>query len=505
MQALLPWLRRRDDKKSHNASYELRIATSGSFSIRATVENLKVDGAGSYSQGGRVRAALFVPATMTTVHFQGDGVKKPTAATRSNCVHVVQMFTPEETSSVLADAERIGTAIGWSDRGVSLPTQDVLVQNLTKDSQDLVHKAIRERLLPFARRQYPHLNAALDKQPYPRPGNLFIVRYSATSGRAGGRGLKLHKDETALTFNICLSPQDGFEGGGTYFPAASGDVDGILLRPTPGYCLVHDGNIKHAGNDVVSGTRYILVGFYNADGRDRAGEEAYFSRRLLEEQRAAMLATPPPPIQTIYFTTAVAAVRGGPSGVATSSTLLPPLGTTDVDVNENQPPGNTTSGPPTARSSSSSSSSSLGAPPPVEKHGRNLSSVAIQGPAIGEAMGGWGGGGGGGASAAAGKSDGHCGGSSSPAGGSGAVSPALSPTSESRPLYPSAARHGEEAAAAGGRRDERVRRSPPATGGSMVMAHAARGHAAHSRSGSTLSCMPNWPLFQLIQGKRPAR
>ena len=39
----------------------------------------------------------------------------------------------------------------------------------------------------------------------------------------------------------CLSPQDGFEGGGTYFPAASGDVDGILLRPTPGFCLVHDG------------------------------------------------------------------------------------------------------------------------------------------------------------------------------------------------------------------------------------------------------------------------
>ena len=33
------------------------------------------------------------------------------------------------------------------------------------------------------------------------------------------------------------------------------------------------GNIKHAGNDVISGERFILVGFYNADGRDRAGEE----------------------------------------------------------------------------------------------------------------------------------------------------------------------------------------------------------------------------------------
>ena len=57
------------------------------------------------------------------------------------------MFSQAETASILDDAKRIGGAIGWSDRGVSLPTQDVLVQNLTKESQELVHKAIREHLL----------------------------------------------------------------------------------------------------------------------------------------------------------------------------------------------------------------------------------------------------------------------------------------------------------------------------------------------------------------------
>jgi len=188
-----------------------------------------------------------------------------------------------------------------------------------------VHKAIREQLLPFARRQYPHLNAAFDKQPYPRPGNLFIVRYSAASPRPGGRGLKLHKDETALTFNMCLSPQDSFEGGGTYFPAASSDVDGILMRPTPGYCLVHDGNIKHAGNEVTGGDRYILVGFYNADGRDRAGEEAYFSKSALEEARQRLVRTTPPPVQTIYFTTAVASARGSAGAISSTQAALPPI------------------------------------------------------------------------------------------------------------------------------------------------------------------------------------
>ena len=162
---------------------------------------------------------------------------------------------------------RIAPSVRRSDRGVSLPTQDVLVQNLSKESQvrmltypphpsipghpppptalprrcfprllpwpnpplcctfaaprstpphllppplphpllprqDLIHKAVREHLLPFARRHYPHLNVAFDKQPYPRPGNLFIVRYSSACPRPGGRGLKLHKDETALTFNM---------------------------------------------------------------------------------------------------------------------------------------------------------------------------------------------------------------------------------------------------------------------------------------------------------------
>ena len=193
-------------KKADSHTTELRIATSGSFSIRASIESLRVEGASSYTQP-RVRAALLVPSTVTTVQFFGDGCKKPGPNTRSSCVHVLQMFTPAETHSILSDAMNIGTCMGWSDRGVSLPTQDVLVQNLSKESQELVHRAIRQQLLPFARRQYPHLNAAFDKQPYPRPGNLFIVRYSAASQRPGGRGLKMHKDETALTFNLCLSPQ----------------------------------------------------------------------------------------------------------------------------------------------------------------------------------------------------------------------------------------------------------------------------------------------------------
>ena len=114
MASIWPFRRSTDGKKAQSGQpSELRIATSGSFSIRATIESLRVDGAGSYAQPGRARAALFVPTTVTTVQFHGDGSKKPGANSRSSCVHVLQMFTAAETASILDDAKRIGTTIGW--------------------------------------------------------------------------------------------------------------------------------------------------------------------------------------------------------------------------------------------------------------------------------------------------------------------------------------------------------------------------------------------------------
>jgi len=336
-------LLRRPGKVRLAQAHELRIATSGSFSINARVALLHVDGGGGdASKPPRVRAAIFAPAEATTIQFttmkpssrrptgtwvgRGDTKSEDCAPTQRH-VHALRLLTPKQTAAVLDDVKHIGESIGWSDRGVSLPTQDVLVQNLSKESRDLVHRAIRKKILPFARRHYPHLNDAFDKQPYPCHGNLFIVRYCASSQRPGGRGLELHKDGTALTFNVCLSPEEGFTGGGTYFPANSADVDGLLVKPKPGCCLIHDGNLKHAGNEVVSGQRFILVGFYNADGHDRVGKKRHFSKAALEEQRARNLVPTP---QTIYFTTAVASARGSSPAAAqgrpVATAALPCLG-----------------------------------------------------------------------------------------------------------------------------------------------------------------------------------
>lgn len=59
-----------------------------------------------------------------------------------------------------------------------------------------MHSAIIDTLVPFAKRQYPHLAARLTQNPLPPSGNLIVVRYSADI--AGRTGLELHKDGTAV-------------------------------------------------------------------------------------------------------------------------------------------------------------------------------------------------------------------------------------------------------------------------------------------------------------------
>lgn len=243
-------------------------------------------------------AACFVPkGEQWEIQFRGRSEnslgrgphRRPDRSKDPDRVASLPLFSPEASAALLADAKSIAKDQGVTDRGVRLPTDDVLVAKLPTASRLLVQQAIVETLVPFAKRHYPHLASKLAAHPIPPSGNLFIVRYSG----AGRTGLKVHQDDTALTFNCCLSPQGGFTGGGTYFPASMagvgssqlarsgvgsclkpsapsslGAVDGLLVKPPPGYCLLHPGNLRHAGSPITSGERFILVGFYGKPSFD---------------------------------------------------------------------------------------------------------------------------------------------------------------------------------------------------------------------------------------------
>jgi hypothetical protein len=134
--------------------------------------------------------------------------------------------------------------------------------------------------------------------------DLFVVRYTASSGSGKDQSkLPAHRDGNLLSFNILLSdPSTEFTGGGTHFFSLrkttartqqhaertdspdvldSSNSDklqqqkydgiqqskqkeqsyGVTVQPQQGEVTFHTGKLLHEGNQVTSGTRYIIVGF----------------------------------------------------------------------------------------------------------------------------------------------------------------------------------------------------------------------------------------------------
>ena len=87
--------------------------------------------------------------------------------------------------------------------------------------------------------------------------DAFVVRYEATKSN---NFLPIHVDESTHSFVLALNGD--FEGGGTYFS----DYYTTLAPKTPG-CLVtfRGDSLRHGGNVVTSGTRYILAVFLYHD------------------------------------------------------------------------------------------------------------------------------------------------------------------------------------------------------------------------------------------------
>jgi tetratricopeptide (TPR) repeat protein len=87
--------------------------------------------------------------------------------------------------------------------------------------------------------------------------DAFVVRYKATRS---SNFLPVHVDES--THSLVLALNDDFEGGGTYFCDYQKTV-----APRKSGCLVsfRGSSLRHGGNAVISGTRYILAVFLYHD------------------------------------------------------------------------------------------------------------------------------------------------------------------------------------------------------------------------------------------------
>eukprot|EP00934_Nitzschia_sp_Nitz4_P004286 Nitzschia sp. Nitz4//scaffold34_size148208//46360//50283//NITZ4_002973-RA/size148208-processed-gene-0.38-mRNA-1//-1//CDS//3329548774//4276//frame0 len=111
-----------------------------------------------------------------------------------------------------------------------------------------VHTVVSEITQRLVRGSMPALQLD-DREPH-------IVKYDVTKKER--QKLDMHTDKSEWTFLIALSHGCGvdYEGGGTYFECLDATIH--IQR---GHCLVFPGKLRHCGQKITSGLRFLLVGF----------------------------------------------------------------------------------------------------------------------------------------------------------------------------------------------------------------------------------------------------
>lgn len=168
-----------------------------------------------------------------------------------------QVFTTDECNKIIAEAEYIASISEWTkNRHGNYPTTDLPLVELPETLQFL-RFALVERIYPMLQTQY---GMFLPDPTKLRLADGFVVKYDAAGGQ---RELKPHRDGSVLSFNIALNPAIEFEGGGTWFASLD---DAIKIDQ--GEMVTHSSALLHGGHGIISGIRYILVGFVILEGYD---------------------------------------------------------------------------------------------------------------------------------------------------------------------------------------------------------------------------------------------
>mmetsp|Transcript_16324 Transcript_16324/g.31682 ORF Transcript_16324/g.31682 Transcript_16324/m.31682 type:complete len:307 (+) Transcript_16324:189-1109(+) len=197
---------------------------------------------------------------------------------RSSLRIVEGIMSQDEASRILEAARRaVKRKGGWStERHRDFATTDLPLFELSTRAFAFVRRILRERLLAWCAKQYNLDVADLFFK------DLFIVSYNADEPN-GQRELAMHHDGSLFSFNVNLSPEGAFEGGGTHFPQLG------AVKINQGDAVVHDGKVLHAGAPVTKGERVILVAFVDTvlDETPSFGDsELAHERRDAQELRA---------------------------------------------------------------------------------------------------------------------------------------------------------------------------------------------------------------------------
>ena len=181
-------------------------------------------------------------------------------------IFVGQLFTAEQCGQLNRMAEYhcyrgVGTmGSGWTNTVYTLTAQHLqckFIPGMVQTTKPIFDQLIRAIYDLYPGRIRP------GSIVFENDGEPHLVKYN---GKA--KGTQLHTDNSEfvyITVNVMLSEPTDFSGGGTYITT----ID-KTIQLKEGEMLIHLGDVEHAGAEITSGVRRILIAFLACEWMDES-------------------------------------------------------------------------------------------------------------------------------------------------------------------------------------------------------------------------------------------
>ena len=119
--------------------------------------------------------------------------------------------------------------------------------------------ALRDRIFPTLAKLFPEVVSDPSRLCVQ---SAYLFKYTPESGEK----TDMHMDSSLLSFTILLNDPSEFKGGGTFFEAL-GDTGEVILM-NKGDITLRPAGLRHRGQPITKGKRYIIGGFVTVTGTD---------------------------------------------------------------------------------------------------------------------------------------------------------------------------------------------------------------------------------------------
>lgn len=202
---------------------------------------------------------FFQPAKMKQTKTSKQTIKEWVTVSEEHCIYVVDVgLKPSQCDKIVQVTEQVCrgqyAAYTYAKQTLGCREFPVLAQACAPPVQSVVQAILG---LPSSTpnksrngKDPPQQHLQLDdREPH-------LVKYDVTKKER--QKLDMHTDKSEWTFLIALSNGCGldYDGGGTYFECLN-----ATIHVQRGHALIFPGKLRHCGQRITRGLRYLLVGF----------------------------------------------------------------------------------------------------------------------------------------------------------------------------------------------------------------------------------------------------